>query len=421
MIWHPFTQALNASPPIPISKGQGPFLYDFQDNRYVDLISSWWVNIHGHCHPKIAKALYEQALQLEHVIFAGCIHPPALELTDLLQQVLPAQLSYFFFSDNGSTATEIALKMAYQFWFNQGEAQRKRFLAFEGGYHGDTLGAMSVGKTSGFYQPFSDLLFEVNHLPWPWTWAGDSDKALKEEQVLQSLDSYLEKHGNEIAAIILEPLIQGASGLRPVFPSFLNRVIENVRAHNILVIFDEVMTGFGRTGTLFALEQLGHIPDFLCLSKGLTGGFLPLALTVAQPFIYEAFLGKTFDKAFAHGHSYTANPLGCAAAIASLKLFEEEKTLQKIKYIEQIHREEIAKLPNICKPRVLGTIAAFQVGAQEGSYQNSFAKAFSQKALDKGLFLRPIGNTVYLMPPYCLSEEDLGGCYERIGEIIGGV
>ena len=414
IIWHPFTQEKTAPPVIAIKKACGSYLYDENDNAYLDLISSWWVNLHGHAHPDIAQAIYDQAKCLEHVMFAGFTHEPAVTLCEQLQKLLPNELCRFFFSDNGSTAVETALKMAYQFWWNQGVTHKTLFLSFEGGYHGDTFGAMSVGK-SEFHDPFSKLFFSVLTTPFPDTWENDENIEEKENAALTALTNHLENHGNQIAAIILEPLVQGASGMRMCRPDFVNKVIKLVHQLGILVIFDEVMTGFGRTGRYFALEHTHVTPDFLCLSKGLTGGFLPLALTVTNEKIFTAFLGEHFTQAFAHGHSYTANPLGCAAAISSLKLLLAQNTSA----IHHAHKKGLDNLKKNCKNshrfRLLGTIAAFDV---VGQYPFNLTQTLREKFIKNGLLIRPLGNTVYLLPPYSTTPEELEEAYEKIKLVL---
>ena len=256
ILWHPFTQEKTAEEVIAITNAKGSYIYDESGKAYLDLISSWWVNLHGHAHPNIAKAIYEQALKLEHVIFAGFTHSPAIDLCEGLQEILPSELNRFFFSDNGSTAVEVALKMAYQCWRNQGLKGKNLFLSFDGGYHGDTFGAMSVGSKSGFHNSFNDLFFKVLTIPYPQTWDGDSEIELKEENALSLLRNHLREYGSKIAAFILEPLVQGASGMRMCRPEFLVKLITEIREHKILVIFDEVMTGFSRTGSYFAMSQI---------------------------------------------------------------------------------------------------------------------------------------------------------------------
>jgi adenosylmethionine-8-amino-7-oxononanoate aminotransferase len=416
IIWHPFTQEKTAGPLIAIKKGAGSYLYDQDDNSYLDLISSWWVNLHGHGHPKIANSIYEQAMHLEHVIFAGFTHEPAVKLCENLQKLLPKPLEKFFFSDNGSTAVEVALKMAYQYWQNKNQSQKTLFLSFEGGYHGDTFGAMSVGNKSGFHDTFKDLFFKVISIPYPHTWENDIEVETKEENALKALDNHLMQNAHKIAAIILEPLIQGASGMRICRPIFIQNVVERMRKYGILVIFDEVMTGFGRTGNLFALEQTNVVPDFLCLSKGITGGFLPLALTVTTTNVYNAFLHDETKYSFSHGHSYTANPIACAAAIASLDILLSPETTCAIDSLNKAHRSGIAYLKkhckNINKTRVLGTIAAFELAFAPN------LKQLKTMFLAEGLLIRPLGNTIYLMPPYCTTTAELATAYKKIAKII---
>ena len=415
--WHPFTQAQTATPPLVILKAQGAYVFDENGQSYIDAISSWWVNLHGHAHPTIAKAIAAQAQQLEHVMFAGITHPTAIQLAQKLVERLPAPLQYVFFSDNGSTAIEVALKMACQYWRNRG-TPRKRFLAFQGAYHGDTFGAMSTGKSSGFYTPFSDWLFEVDFLPYPAYWQGH-DPQTEEAQALEALEDYLKIHGKQLVAFIIEPLVQGASGMRMARPEFLRAAVTRVQAYKIPVIFDEVMTGFGRTGTFFAAEQIGVTPDLLCLSKGLTGGFLPMGATIAQPHIYDAFLDDDVGKALLHGHSYTANPLGCAAALASLNVFDDEDTLTQIQAIStnQHHLlEKLAQHPAVQRPRQCGTITAFEIiNKKNGTLGNSSASQWLREYMRaQGILLRPLGATAYLIPPYCITIPELEKIYSTL-------
>lgn len=417
IIWHPFTQEKIASAPIEMYSGKGSYLYDKNRKKYLDLISSWWVNLHGHSRPEIADAIYKQAQTLEHVIFAGITHKPATILCEKLQAILPKNLSKFFFSDNGSTAVEVALKMAYQYWQNIEKKDKTLFLNFQGGYHGDTIGAMSLGAESGYHDTFSKLLFPVLTVPFPDTWDGDKTVEEKENKALEVLKSHLDKSADKIAAFILEPLMQGASGMRLCRHSFVNEVVKLVQEYNILVIFDEVMTGFGRTGTYFALDQLEIKPDFLCVSKGITGGFMPLSLTITTEKVYEAFLGDSNDKAFLHGHSYTANPLGCAAGIASFDLLTSKETQENIKNINLTHKKCVENLDqNIIKNvRILGTILAFDL---KKDYTYSELQTLKNTFLEKGLLLRPLGKTIYILPPYCTTQIMLEDSYEKIGEIL---
>jgi adenosylmethionine-8-amino-7-oxononanoate aminotransferase len=421
LLWHPFTQEKTAPLPITITSAKGAYLFDETGKSYLDLVSSWWVNLHGHAHPEIAKAIYAQAQALEHVMFAGFTHPPAIRLCESLQTVLPNTLSRFFFSDNGSTAVEAALKMSFQYGLNQGQ-HKPYFLSFSGAYHGDTFGAMSVGIESGFHAHFKSLLFQVLTVPYPDTWQDDTLIQEKENDALNILDLHLTSYANQISAIILEPLVQGASGMRMCRPSFLTSVIQRVKQHGIHVIFDEVMTGFGRTGTTFAMDQIiaqdnTLTPDFLCLSKGLSGGFLPLALTITTQNIYEGFLSDTTkgerDKTFTHGHSYTANPLGCAAALASFLLLNTQACTDQIQMINKTHQSFLSQLPfnDIEKPRCIGTIAAFDLHSRIHSSQ---IKEIAQQCLNDGLLIRPLGRTIYLLPPYCISQEELGSAYKQL-------
>jgi adenosylmethionine-8-amino-7-oxononanoate aminotransferase len=419
-IWYPFTQMKTQLPPVTMHRGKGLYLYDEHGNGYMDLVSSWWVNIHGHSHPKIAQAIGTQAATLEHVLLADFNHPAALTFSRKLCDVLDPSLSHIFFSDNGSTAVEVSLKMAIQYWRNENQPQRNRFLSFNGAYHGDTFGAMAMGKTSGFYGPFMDYLFATDSLPLPTTWWEDADVEDKETQALAALKAHLEQHGHETIAMLIEPLMQGATGMHMHRPVFLEKAIQLCRAYGILIIFDEVMTGFGRLGKMFAYEHLEARPDIICLAKGITGGFLPMAVTVCNDQIYEAFLSDAITKTFVHGHSYTANPLGCAAGIASLEVFEEEHTLNKIQTIEAAHKRlALALLETglITKLRLYGTIAAFEPKL-EAPYGSDASLHMRKLFLDKGLILRPLGNVIYILPPYCITEEELTRSYVGIREVL---
>jgi adenosylmethionine-8-amino-7-oxononanoate aminotransferase len=419
-IWHPFTQHQTSPLPLPVARGEGAYLFDTEGKAYLDLISSWWVNIHGHAHPLIARAIYEQALQLEHVMFAGFTHEPAVALAEKLLALLPAGFSKVFYSDNGATSVEIALKMAYQYWRNRGEKQRRRFLAFSGAYHGDTFGAMAVGQSSKFYKPFADLLFAVDFAPYPVTWQGDKDVAEKEKTALAFIEDYLKQQGKEVAAVIIEPLIQAANGMQICRPEFLSALDVLLRSHGILIIYDEVMTGFGRTGVNFACEKAQTKPDLICLSKGITGGFLPLAATICQEAIYEAFLSEDIDRALIHGHSYTGNPLGCAAGLASLELLQNETTQQQIRYIEASHGElsrRLQALEGVEKVRTCGTLLAFDVRTQVG-YGSLLSQNWRAIFMERGLLIRPLGRVIYLLPPYCITKEDLQRAYRDILAVL---
>jgi adenosylmethionine-8-amino-7-oxononanoate aminotransferase len=419
-IWHPFTQQALQPDPIAIIRGQGAYLFDEHNHKYLDLVSSWWVNCHGHSHPHIAQAIARQASTLDHVIFAGFTHEPAVTLAQRLVEITPMPLQKVFFSDNGSTSVEVAIKLAIQFWYNQNKRERTRIVSLDGAYHGDTFGAMAAGKSSHYFQPFENYFFKVDVLPFPQTWDNDPDVEVKEEEALCHARQYFDQFGHEVAGMIVEPLIQGASGMRFCRPQFLQKLLELAQKAGALIIFDEVMTGFGRTGTLFACEQMAIKPHILCLSKALTGGFLPLAVTLCQDEIYQAFLSQDVSKAFLHGHSYTANPLGCAAANASLDLFAQEDCLSKIHQIHGIHQKRLQRLrniPGIEKCRTMGPIAAFNISGVSG-YKASIGLELRQAFMGEHLILRPLGPVVYLLPPYCIELEALEEAYDCIENVL---
>jgi adenosylmethionine-8-amino-7-oxononanoate aminotransferase len=417
-VWHPYTQHGTETAPLLITGARNASLYDAEGREILDLISSWWTCTHGHSHPKLNAALGAQADRFEHVMFAGFTHRPAVDLATKLAALLPGDLSKVFFSDDGSTSVEVALKIAYQYWANRGEGKRRVFISFDGGYHGDTLGAMSVGRGSGFFSLFRNLMCQVAVLPFPYTFDGDEAAEDRERGALTALEDRLWNGAQDIAALIIEPLLQGAGGMRMCRPGFLKSLVEIARAAGILVIFDEVATGFGRTGTMFAMQQAGIAPDLVCLSKGLTAGYLPMAATVASDKVFGSFLGETFDTALPHGHSFTANPLACAVALASLGLFEEEKTLARIARIEARHREMLLELrarDDVVRPRVLGTILAFDLKGA-GGYQSARSQSLKDWFLANGLNIRPLGATVYLMPPYCITDAELARAYAGMME-----
>jgi adenosylmethionine-8-amino-7-oxononanoate aminotransferase len=417
-VWHPFTQAKTAEPPRIFMRGEGARLYDDSGHSVLDLISSWWVNLHGHAHPVIAEAIAEQARKLEHVHFAGASHPAAIAYARALVHHVDPPLQRVFYSDNGSTAVEVAIKMALQYWQNL-NCPRRRILAFEGGYHGDTFGAMSVGRGASFFSPFVPWMFPVDLLRYATT-NDDGDLESNERRALAFLDRYLDNYGHDVAACVLEPLVQGAGGMRIARPAYVRAVAERIQARGILLIFDEVLTGFGRTGTMWAYEQLGGIvPDMLCLAKGMTGGFLPLAATIATEAIYNAFLHTRSERALLHGHSYTANPLGCAAALASLELFEQESTMRKISAMSAIHTHELAQLrgiPGVSNIRQCGTIAAFDV-----NFNAEDMRQLTRRLYDTDLLIRPLGKTIYFIPPYCLLPGDLKRVYGIIRRHLSSV
>lgn len=420
-IWQPFTQMKTSPPPLKVLKGQGVML-ELEDGRQiVDCISSWWVTIHGHSHPALANALYQQAQQLEHVIFAGFTHEPAEQLARKLLTHLPESLTRVFFSDNGSTAVEVALKMAYQYWYNQGETQRTSFISFEGGYHGDTLGAMSIGGSSAWWQTFRTLMFPTDVVPFPATFDDDPNVEAREAQTLEKLAHLLKQHRDRYAGIFIEPLVQGAAGMRMCRPQFLQALSALALESGVLLIYDEVMTGFGRTGDLFACLKSATTPDILCLSKGLSGGCLPLAVTLAKEDIYSAFYSDDINKAFFHSHSYTGNPLACATGLASLELLEQNS--ESFRAMEHLHRCYLEKWlrdhPKVEQVRTCGTIAAMEVKTDDQSgYYNAIGPILRARFLEEGFLLRPLGNTLYLMPPYCITPSELESIYQAIRRVL---
>ena len=413
-LWHPTTQVAVAPEPLRVV-GSRDSLLELEDGRQlIDAISSWWVTLHGHAEPSIAAAIGRQAQQLEQVIFANFSHPPAEQLATRLSAL--TGLERLFFSDNGSTAVEVALKIAWQWWRNQG-SERRQLIAFEGAYHGDTFGAMALGDRSIFTAPYDDLLFDVARIPWPHTHWGDGGLEQREAEALSQLDRALQI---PTAALIVEPLIQGASGMRLVRAGFLRAVQERLRASGALLIADEVMTGFGRTGALFASQRAQLQPDLVALSKGLTGGFLPMGVTLASERLYRGFISDTPAHTFFHGHSFTANPLGCAAALASLDLLQRNP--ERFQQFEARHRpglEQLSTHPLVKRVRCLGTMAAFEVEAGAASYLNPVGRQIQRLCLEQGVFLRPLGHVVYLLPPLGISEAQLQRCYEALEAALG--
>ena len=415
-VWHPFTQAKTALPPIPVVKGEGVWLIAEDGKRYMDVNSSWWTCLHGHSHPYIAQKVYEQFLQLEHVIFAGVTHPKAVEISERVIEALnastadPGKQGNFqkvFFSDNGSTSVEVALKMVYQYWFNSGRP-KKRFLALEGAYHGDTFGAMSVGQRGHFNKPFEHLFFQVDFLPFPTT-------ENRSEILKKATELFVT---GEFAGFIFEPLVQGAAGMRIYDAAILDELIALAKKNNVLCVADEVMTGFYRTGTFFAIDQLSEKPDIICLSKGLTGGVLPMGLTIATQEIFNGFLSDDKIKALLHGHSFTANPLACAAACASLDLLEKQAVKDAVAMIAASHATFITNHKAKAEFRSIksiGTILSIELAADEKqSYFSTLRDIAYAYFLERGFLIRPIGNVVFVNPPYCIQQEELRKVYEAI-------
>jgi adenosylmethionine-8-amino-7-oxononanoate aminotransferase len=405
VIWHPYTQMQTAQPPIPIVRGQGAYLFDENGKKYIDAISSWWVNIHGHSHPYIAEKVAEQLRTLEHVIFAGFTHPSAVELAERLLELLPGNQEKIFYSDNGSTAVEVALKMCFQYWNNKGE-ERKKIIAFKNSYHGDTFGAMAVSARSAFTAPFEKLLFDVEYIDLP-----DSDN-------IEALNSQICNLKSEAAAFIYEPLIQGSGGMLMYKAEHLDLLLDICSENNIFTIADEVMTGFGRTGKYFASDHLKNRPDIMCFSKGLTGGTMALGITSCTSEIYNAFLSEDRLKTLFHGHSFTANPVACSAALASLDLLLKEETLSNLHRITSQHeafRNRIKDHPKLRDVRQTGTILALELDVNGNtSYFSNLRDDLYNFFVGEGVILRPLGNIIYILPPYCITNDDLKYIYSKI-------
>jgi len=403
-VWHPFTQISKAPTPKLITKGKDTLLFDADGNSYIDAISSWWVNPHGHSNTHIANAIKKQVDELEHVIFADFTHKPAIQLAKSIIEFVGAPFEKVFFSDNGSTAVEVGLKMAIQYHYNLGKP-RKKIISFKEGYHGDTFGAMAMGDKGTFFEPFENFVFEVEqvHAPVPG----------KEGDVIKAFEQ-IAKQG-DVAAFVFEPLLLGSGGMLMYSPEVLDKLLSIARENGIICVADEVMTGFGRTGKPFAINYLQNKPDIICLSKCLTGGFLPLSLTLANKEIYQSFVSADYKHTLYHGHSFTANPLGCAAALASLELTNSQATFTAWEQINQGHQEfalKLKALPAIENIRIIGTIIAFEVNNNEAaSYFNSFKVDFKNYCFENGVLLRPLGNTVYILPPFCITPDELQKVY----------
>ncbi len=413
VIWHPYTQVQGQAGAIAVSHAEGAAFFDEEGKRYIDAVSSWWTNVHGHAHPYIAAAVAEQLSKLEHILFAGFTHEPAVKLAEMLLERLPRAQQRIFYSDDGSTAVEAALKMALQYWHNSGKPKTK-IIAFSGAYHGDTFGAMSVSGRSAFTGAFETLLFETLFI--------DPPVVGKTETSVQQLRSLIDKEKDKIACFIYEPLLQGTAGMLMHSAEHLGQLLDLCKKNGILTIADEVMTGFGRTGTFFASQQVSTAPDICCLSKGLTGGTMALGITSCTEDIFRAFVSGDRMKTFFHGHSYTANPVACSAAIASLDLFEKENTLGKIRHISEKHASCLAEMKRHYPThayRQMGTVLAIAIKAgEEDSYFHSIRDRIYTHFLSKGILLRPLGNVLYLMPPYCISDTDLEYIYDEIKKFL---
>jgi adenosylmethionine---8-amino-7-oxononanoate aminotransferase len=410
-IWHPFTSLQDTSEKPLVTSADGIYLYTADGRKIIDAVSSWWVNIHGHANKVIAQAIFEQASTLEHVIFAGFTHTPAITLTQNLLSILPPNQSRVFFSDNGSTAVEVGIKMAMQYWFNK-QVPKTKIIAFNGAYHGDTFGSMSVGDRGPFTTPFAPWLFDVNFIDVP-TEANFQEVVVRFSELAES---------GEVAAFIYEPLVQGANGMVMYEPQRLESLLAIAQQQQVICIADEVFTGFGRTGKLFASGYMRTLPDIMCVSKGITGGTMPLGVTTCSLQIEAAFQSSETAKTFFHGHSYTANPIACAAANASFNLLMDQRCQNAIQQIEKLHRDFVQRVKNhkqIKDARSLGTILAVEIETGENtSYFNNLKTTISAFFLQRNILIRPLGNIFYVLPPYVITEIELNQIYESIIDFL---
>lgn len=419
-VWHPCTQmkAHETLPLVPIARGEGAWLYDFEGNRYLDAVSSWWVNLFGHANPRINAAIKDQLDKLEHVMLAGFTHQPVVDLSERLAAL--TRLGHAFYGSDGASATEIALKMSFHFWRNSGQPEKTGFISLQNSYHGETVGALAVTDVALFKDVYAPLLRQSTQVPSPdWRLAepGESprDYALR---CAKALEIYLQEHHHTTAALIVEPLVQAATGMAIYDPVYLQRARDLCDRYEIHLIADEIAVGFGRTGTLFACEQAGIRPDFMCLSKGITGGYLPLSVVLTTDMVFDAFYHTQVTRGFLHSHSYTGNPLACRAAMATLDILIGDDVLhfnrQRAQYLSAL-MVPVAEHPSVRNYRHMGMIWAFEVESDNPR----FARDFYQAALAKGVVLRPIGNTVYFMPPYVLDDEQMtllaGATLELLG------
>ena len=409
--WHPYTQHKTAFPHPVIIKGKGALLWDENDKEYIDGIASWWVNPFGHSNMFIAQAIFKQLTTLEHVLFGGFTHEPVIQLSEKLSQILPSNQKKFFYSDNGSTAVEVALKCALQYFFNKGE-KRTKIIALEDAFHGDTFGAMAASGISFFTDSFQGSLLEVVRIPVPT--AGNEEKTIKILEDLVKTEEY--------AAFIFEPLVQGAAGMVMYSATVLDQLIAIAKKHQVFTIADEVMTGFGKTGKNFACDHLVQQPDMMCLSKALTGGTIPMSVTSFTQDIYDGFYDVDVNKAFFHGHTFTANPTGCAAALASIELLETEEIQNNIKEVNKHHlafEQRIKKHPKVASTRVLGVIFALEIKAEaKQDYYGTLRNKLYSFFIENGIILRPVGGTIYILPPYIISAVQLEKVYATIEKAL---
>lgn len=408
-VWHPYTQSGMFPDAIGITHGKGTLLFDENGQSYIDAVASWWVNLHGHAHPYMHEKISEQSAKLEQVIFAGFTHEPAVSLAERLLQLQP-HFGKVFYSDNGSTAVEVAIKIALQYWQHRGE-KRKKIIAIENAYHGDTFGAMAVSQRSMFTEPFWEHLFEVHHLPFP--------AQGREQTTFDALDALMAQ--NDVAAFIAEPCILGSGGMFFYSEECLETLFARCRAKGVLVIADEVMTGFGRTGTMFCTDRIHTKPDMMCLSKGLTGGYLPMGVTLCTKEIHQHFVSSEFSKMLFHGHSFTANPLACAAANASLDLLLTEKSSAAIQRISAAQKDFVKTLAHyscIEQPRSMGVVMAMDLIVSDAGYASNIRKEVFSFFFARGILLRPMGNVLYMLPPYSITDEELNIVYAAIRQFL---
>lgn len=408
-LWHPLTQHGLNPQHTAITKAEGVYLYDDQGKRYIDGIASWYTCMYGHCNPTIVEAVHQQMQTLDHVVFTGFTHPAAIELSEALIDLLPNNQEKLFFSDNGSTSVDVALKMAFQYFYNQGQV-RKKVIALENGFHGDTFGAMSASGLSVYNGAFESFFISVERIPVPTT-----DNL---SQVLAQVKSLLE--GGEVASFVYEPLVQGAAAMQMYEAAPMDEVLALLKEYGVLLIADEVMTGFGKTGRPFASEYIATQPDLICLSKALTAGMLPMAITSCTQHVYDAFLDSDITKGFFHGHTYSANPVACSAALAGIRLYQSEEIQANIKQIEAKHQafvEQLKSFENVKNARTLGVIVAFELDVEMERY-GDLRNQLYRFCMDRGLCARPLGNTLYLLPPYVITEQELDQAYNVLIELI---
>ncbi|MFN2349622.1 MAG: adenosylmethionine--8-amino-7-oxononanoate transaminase [Thioalkalivibrio sp.] len=427
VVWHPCTQMKDHEqlPMTPIRRGQGVWLEDFDGNRYIDAVSSWWVNLFGHANPHINQVIRDQLDTLEHVILAGFTHEPVIRLSEKLVQITPPGLDRCFYADNGSSAVEVALKMSYHYWRNRGQGTKTRFISLTNSYHGETLGALSVGDVALYKATYKPLLMQSITVQAPDCYLRELGETCEQvaERLFVHMEETLARHANETCAVIVEPLVQCAGGMRMYHPRYLELLREACDRHGVHLIADEIAVGFGRTGTLFACEQAAITPDFMCLSKGLTGGYLPLSVVLTTEDVYQAFYDN-YEKlnAFLHSHSYTGNPLACAAALGTLDLFEQQDVIGNNRRLAAVMAETLAPFkdhPHVADVRQTGMIAAVEMVKDKASrepypWQERRGLKIYQHALKRGALLRPLGNVSYLMPPYIITEEQI----RFLGEVM---